>query len=101
MIPSLHGQQPTYLCPREQIRWIANLMEVILYSLVCEAIDQYLNKRNIHKDLKQEGQNISCAVQSVIEEEDKDEIISTLNAVSNFEEVTPQKMAQEQQKNVI
>ena len=52
----------------------------------------------IPEDLKRGLQNISCAVQSIIEEEDKDEIVSTLNAVSIFEGVTPDKMAEKQQK---
>ena len=52
-------------------------------------------------DLKQEAQNISCAVQPIVEEEDKDEIVSTLNAVSIFEQVTPKKTAHKQQKDPI
>ena len=58
---------------------------VISYSSVWETIDQCLNSTKIPKDLKQEVKNISCAVQSKIEEEDKDEIVSTLNADSIFE----------------
>ena len=54
-------------------------IEVTSYSLVCEAIDQCLNSTKIPKDLKQEVQNMSCAAQLMIEEEDKDEIVSTLN----------------------
>ena len=38
-------------------------------------------------------------MQPLIEEEDKDEIVSNLNAVSIFEQVTPEKMAEEQQKD--
>ena len=53
------------------------------------------------KTLKQEVQNISCKVQQIIEEEDKDEIVSTLNAVSNFKQRTPEKMTEEQQKDLI
>ena len=60
-------------------------VEVISYSSVCKAIDQYLNSTKIPTDLKQEAQNINCAVQSIIEEEDKDEIVSMLNAESIFE----------------
>ena len=56
-------------------------VEVISYSFVCEAIDQSLISMKIPEDLKQEAQNISCAVQLIIEEEDKNEIVSTLNAV--------------------
>ena len=35
----------------------------------------------------------------IIEEEDKDEIVSNLNTVFIFEQVTPKKMAEEQQKD--
>ena len=38
-------------------------------------------------------------MQPIIEEDDKDEIVSNLNAVSTFELVTPKKMAEEQQKD--
>ena len=59
-------------------------VEVISYSSVCEAVDLCLNSTKIPKDLKEGAQNISCAIQSIIEEEDKDkdEIVSNLNAVS-------------------
>ena len=72
--------------------------EVISYSLVCEAVDLCLNNKKILKDLKQEVQNISCAI---MEEEDMNEnkIVSSLNAVSTFEHVTPKQMAEEQQKD--
>ena len=39
--------------------------------------------------------------QSIAEEEDKEEIVSTLNDVSLFEKVTPEEMMKEQQKNAI
>ena len=74
-------------------------VEVISYSLVCEAGYLCFNSTKIPEDLKQEAQNISCAVQSTIEEEDKEKIVSTLNAVSIFEQVTPEKMEEEQQKD--
>ena len=38
-------------------------------------------------------------MQPKIEEEDKDEIVSTLNALSIFEQVTPEKIAEKQQKD--
>ena len=38
-------------------------------------------------------------MQPIIEEEDKDKIVSDLNAVSIFEQVTPEKIAGEQQKD--
>ena len=43
-------------------------VEVISYSSACEAIDQCLNSTKIPEE--QEAQNISCAVQSIVEEED-------------------------------
>ena len=72
--------------------------EVISYSLVCEAVDLCLNSTKIPEDLKQEVQDISCAI---MEEEDMNEnkIVSSLNAVSTFEQVTPKQMAEEQQKD--
>ena len=47
---------------------------------------------------------ISCAVQSIVEDEDKkekDKIVSVVDAVSMFGKVTPQKMKEEQQKDPI
>ena len=74
--------------------------EVISYSSVCEAVDLCLNSKKIPEDLKQEAQNINCAI---MEEEDSNEkeIVSNLNAVSTFEHVTPKQMAKEQQKDPI
>ena len=46
-------------------------VEVIPYSVVCEALDQCLNGSKIPDVLKQEAQDISCAVQTIVEEEDK------------------------------
>ena len=57
---------------------VCNEVEVILYSSVCGALDQCLNGSKIPKDLKQEAQDISCVVQSLVEEEDKEEIVSTV-----------------------
>ena len=79
----------------------SNEVEVISYSLVCEAIDQCLYSSKIPEDLKQKAQDISCAVQSIVEEEGKEEIVSTLNAVSIFRKVTPEEMKEEQQKDPI
>ena len=72
--------------------------EVISYSLVCEAVDLCLNSTKIPKDLKQQVQDISCAI---VEKEDinENEIVSTINAVSTFEQVTPEQMSEEQQKD--
>ena len=73
--------------------------EVISHSLVCEAVDLCLNSIKIPKDLKQETQNISCVIEPIMEEEDENEVVSSVNAVSIFEQVTPDKMAKEQQKD--
>ena len=72
--------------------------EVISYSSVCEAVDLCLNSTKIPKDLKQGVQDVSCAI---MEEEDmnEDKIVSSLNAVSTFEHVTPKQMSEEQQKD--
>ena len=66
--------------------------------MVCEAVDLCLNSIKIPEDLKQEVQNISCVI---IEEEDINEnkIVSSLNAVSTFQHITPKEMAEEQQKD--
>ena len=68
----------------------SNEVEVICYLLVCEAIDQCCNSYKIHEDLKQKAQDISCAVQSIVEEENKEEIVSMLNAVSIIGKVIPE-----------
>ena len=72
--------------------------KVISYSSVCEAVDLCLNSTKIPKDLKQGVQDISCAI---MEEEDmnEDKIVSSLNAVSSFEYVTPKQMSEEQQND--
>ena len=66
--------------------------------MVCEAVDLCLNSTKIPEDLKQQVQDISCAI---MEEEDinEDEIVSDINAVSTFEHVTPKQMSEEQQKD--
>ena len=57
--------------------------------------------------LKQEAQDISCAVQSIVEEEYEQyeeeikEIVSKVNAVSIFGKVLPEEMNEEQQKDSI
>ena len=79
-------------------------VETIPYSSVCEALDQCLNGSKIPEDLKQEVQEISCAVQSIVEEEDEqeiDKIVSIVDAVSIFGKVTPEEMKEEQQKDLI
>ena len=74
-------------------------VETIPYSSVCVALDQHLNGSKIPEDLKQEAQEISCAVQSIVEEEDNqeiDKIVSVVDAVSVFGKVTPEEMKGEQ-----
>ena len=84
-----------------------NEVETIPYSVVCEALDQCLNGSKIPEVLKQQAQDISCAVQSIVEEEDKQneeelkEIVSKVNAVSIFGKVSPEEMKEEQQKDLI
>ena len=81
-----------------------NGVETIPYSLVCEALDQCLNGSKIPEVLKQEAQQISCAVQSIVEEEYKqeiNEIVSGIDAVSVFGTVSPKEMKEEQQKDPI
>ena len=93
----------------EVISYLAacNEVETIPYSLVCEALDQCLNGSKIPEVLKQEAQDISCAVQSIVEEEDIQyeeelkEIVSEVNAVSVFGKVSPDEMKEEQQKDLI
>ena len=61
-------------------------------------------KTKIPEVLKQEAQEISCVVQSIVEEEYKqeiDEIVSEVDAVSIFGKVTPEEMKKEQQKDPI
>ena len=72
--------------------------EVISYSSVCEAVDLCLNSTKIPEDLKQQVQDINCAI---MEEEDMNDnkIVSSMNAVSTFEHVTPKQMSEEQQKD--
>ena len=72
--------------------------------MVCEALDQCLNGSKIPEVLKQEAQQISCAVQSIVEEEDKQEIkeiVSEVDTVCIFGKVSPEKMKEEQQKDPI
>ena len=76
-------------------------IEVISHSLICEAVYQCLNSSKIPEVIKQEAQDISCAVQSIVKEENKEEILSTLNAVSLFKKVTPIKMIEEQQEDPV
>ena len=74
-------------------------VEVISYSSACEAIDLCLNSTKFPEDFKQEAQNISSAIGPIMGEVDKDEIVSNLNDLSIFEQVTHEKMTEEQQKD--
>ena len=83
-----------------------NEVETIPYSVVSEALDQCLNGSKIPEVLKQEAQDICCAVQSIVEEEDKlyeelKEVVSEVNAISVFGKISPQEMKEEQQKDPI
>ena len=79
-------------------------VETIPYSSVCEALDQCLNGSKIPEVLKQESQQISCVVQSIVEEEYKqeiNEIVSEGDAISIFGKVSPEEMKEKQQKDLI
>ena len=79
-------------------------VETIPYSSVCEALDQCLNGSKNPEVLKQEAQEISCVVQSIVEEEYKqeiNEIVSEVDAVSIFGKVTPEEIKEQQQKDLI
>ena len=76
-------------------------VEVISYLLVCEAMHQCFNSSKIPEDLNQKAQDIRCVVQSIVEEENKEEIVSTVNAVSVFGKVTLEETKEEQQKDPI
>ena len=84
-----------------------NEVETIPYLVVCEALDQCLNGSKIPEVLKQEAQDISCVVQSIVEEEDKlyeeelKKVVSGVNAVSDFGKISPEEMKEEQQKDPI
>ena len=72
--------------------------------LVCEALDQCLNGSKIPEVLKQEAQQISCVVRSIVEEEYKqeiNEIVSGIDAASVFGNVSPEEIKEEQQKDPI
>ena len=62
-------------------------VEVILYSSVCEVVDEYLNTTKVLDDLKNEALSISCVVQSIFKEEDGEEIQCMLNSVSVLNQV--------------
>ena len=76
-------------------------VEVISYSSVCEVFDECLNTTKVPYDLKKEAQSISCTIQSIMEEEDADEIQGMLTSVSVLNQVTPEDMAEEQKRDSI
>ena len=78
-----------------------NEVEVILYSSVCEVVDEYLNTTKVPDDLKKEAQAVSCTIQPIVEEEDAEEIKGMLNSVSVLNQVAPEDMAKEQKKDPI
>ena len=63
--------------------------------------DEYLNTTKVPDDLKKEAVSISCAIQSVVEEEDAEEIQGMHNSVSVLNQVTPEDMVEEQKINPI
>ena len=68
---------------------------------VFEVISSYLKHTKISDDLKNEAQSISYALQLLTEKGEKTEIMGILNTVSVFDQVTPEDMSEEQQKDSI
>ena len=64
-------------------------------------VDEYLNTTKVPDDLKKEALSISCAAQSIVEEEDAEEIQGMLNSVSVLNPVTPEDIAEEQKRDPI
>ena len=69
--------------------------------ICCKVINSDVKSTKVASDLKSEAQNISCASQSIIEEEAKAEIIDMFNFISVFDQVTPEDIAKKQQKDLI
>ena len=76
-------------------------VEVISYSSVYEVVDEYLNITKVPDDLKKEALSISHTIQSIVEEEDAEEIQGMLNSVSVLNQVTPEDMVEEQKRDLI
>ena len=76
-------------------------MEAKSYSSICEVVDEYLNTTKVPNHLKKEPPSISCTVQSIVEEEDAEEIQGMLNSVSVLNQVTTEDMAEEQKRDPI
>ena len=68
---------------------------------MCEVVNEYLNTTKVPDDLKKEALSISCAVQSIVEEEDVEEIQSMLNSLSVLNQVTPENRTEEQKRDSI
>ena len=64
-------------------------------------VDEYLNTTNVLDDLKKEALSIRCVVQSIVEEEDAEEMQCMLNSVSVLNQVTPENMGEEQKRDPI
>ena len=65
-------------------------------------VNEYLNTTKVPDDMKREAQSISCAIQSIMEEEeDAEEIKGMLNSVSVLNQVTPEDMAEEQKRDSV
>ena len=64
-------------------------------------VDKYLNPTKVPDDLKNEALSINFAVKSIVEEEDVEEIQGVVNSVSAFNQVTPEDMVEEQEKDPI
>ena len=60
-----------------------------------------LNTTKVPDDLKKETLSISCAIESIVEEEDTEEIQGMLNSVSVLNQVTPEDMAEEHKRDPI
>ena len=73
-----------------------NEVKVISYSLICEVVDEFINTTKVPDDLKKETLSISCTVQSIVKEEDVEEIQGMLNSVSVLNQVIPEDMLEEQ-----
>ena len=76
-------------------------VKVISYSSVSVVVCPYLKNTKIPDDLNSKAHANSCAVQSLIEEEDKAEIMGMLNAISVFDQIIPEEIAEKQWKDLI
>ena len=70
----------------QSVRWLMNTL---------------IHTTKVQDDLKKEALSISCAVQSIVEEEDEEEIQDVLNFVFVLNQVTPENMVEEQKRDPI